>query len=68
MRQTMVDEMTDLHANVTLDSVPLSLDNTMSYCWIYTIKVGSDDYVGCLKDYTQIYGLVYRDVCSLIPR
>ena len=46
----MIDEMVALHTNGTRDIVSLPSGKTIvNYCWVYTVKVGLDGQVDCLK-------------------
>ena len=67
----MVDEMAALHSNDTW--VP-SGKSTVGCRWVYTVKVGLDGQVDCLKarlaakGYTQVYGSDYGDTLSLVAK
>lgn len=71
----MVDKIFALHQNGTWDLVLLPPSQSSIGChWVYTVKVGVDGQVdrlkACLitKGYTQVYGLNYHDIVSLVAK
>ena len=63
MHEAMVEEMVAPHSNGTWDLVTLPTSKTPIGCrWVYTVKIGLDGQVDCLKarliakGYTQVYG------------
>jgi len=73
--QVMVDEMSVLQNNGTLELDPLSSGKSVVGCrWVFAIKVGLDDTIDSLKahlvakGYTQNFGLDYGDTFSLLAK
>ena len=74
-KQAMVEEMVALHSSGTWDLVTLPAGKTpVGCCWVYTVKIGPDGRVDCLKawlvakGYTQVYGFDYCDTFSLVTK
>ncbi|XP_070024098.1 uncharacterized mitochondrial protein AtMg00820-like [Nicotiana sylvestris] len=70
-RQTMINEMSVLHASGTWELVPLPTGKSTVGCrWVYAVKVFPDGQVDRLKarlvakGYTQIFGFDYSDTFS----
>ena len=71
----MVDEMAALHSTGTWDLVILPFGKFPVGChWVYTVKVGPDGQVDCLKArlvakrYTQVYDSDYGDMFSPVVK
>ena len=66
----MVEEMAALHSTGTWDLVTLSV----GYRWVYTVKIGMDGGVDCLKaclaakGNTKIYGSNFYDTFSPVAK
>ena len=73
--QAMVEEMVAMHSTSTWDLVTLPAGKSHVGCrWVYTVKIGLDGRVNCLKTrlvakgYTQIYSSDYYNTFLLLPR
>ena len=68
----MVDEMAALHSNDTWDLVVLPSDKSTIGCrWVYTVNVGPDGKVDCLKARLVVKGYTqsdYGDTFSLVAK
>ena len=63
----MVEEMEALHTNGTWDLVPLPPGKSfIGCCWVYTVKVGLDGQVNCLKAHLVAKGYVLRNMVRTI--
>ena len=71
----MLDDLSALHNSGTWELVPLpSRKFVVGYKWVLAIKVGLDGTIDRLKarlvakGYTQIFGLDYGDIFSLVAK
>lgn len=73
--QVMMEELSVLRSNKSWDIVSLSPNKTTAGCrWVYIVKVRPDGQIDCSKScfaakgYTQIFGLDYGDIFSLVAK